>query len=150
MKSQIIKKLDGKFLDRLKRSIATNPKINVGFPSGGPVEESGTPVALVAAVHEFGSQHVPERSFLRAGIRDGADQQVRLNRRNLAAVARNEMSVQEALGQLGEMAVSQVKQTIASGDFVPLKEATIARKGSSAPLIDTGQMHQSVAWEYEK
>ena len=54
---------------------------------------------------------------------------------------------EQALGQLGEMTKGDVQTEIRSGDFAPLKPATIKRKGSSRPLIDTGQMVQSIAWE---
>ncbi len=122
--------------------------VNVGVPEGKR-EEDGTPVAMIAAVHEFGSpsQGIPERPFLRVAVQRNRQKYVRLNRINLVKMLRGQATVDQALGQLGEMAKGDVQTEIRSGDFAPLKPATIKRKGSSRPLIDTGQMVQSIAWE---
>lgn len=50
----------------------------------------------------------------------------------------------KALTQLGVFWEGKIKQTFRDGVFAPLRPATIARKGSSKPLIDSGQLRQSV------
>jgi hypothetical protein len=45
------------------------------------------------------------------------------------------------------MGASRVKVKILDGDFEPNAPSTIAKKGSSHPLIDTGQEKNSVTWE---
>ena len=104
---------------------------------------------MIAAVHEFGSPShgIPERPFLRVAVQRNRQKYVRLNRINLVKMLRGQATVDQALGQLGEMAKGDVQTEIRSGVFAPLKPATIKRKGSSRPLIDTDQMEQSVAWE---
>ncbi len=146
---KVLKDIDPKALDRLRqRLIGKNRVVNVGVPEGKK-ESDGTPVAMIAAVHEFGSpsQGIPERSFLRASVQRNRQKYVRLNRINLVKMLHGQMSAEQALGQLGEMAKGDVQTEIRSGDFAPLKAATIKRKDSSRPLIDTGQMVQSIAWE---
>lgn len=146
---KVLKDIDPKALDRLRqRLVGDNRVVNVGVPEGKR-EEDGTPVAMIAAVHEFGSpsQGIPERPFLRAAVQRNRQKYVRLNRINLVKMLRGQATVEQALGQLGEMAKGDVQTEIRSGDFAPLKPATIKRKGSSRPLIDTGQMVQSIAWE---
>jgi phage gpG-like protein len=100
-------------------------------------------------VHEFGSPErgIPERPFLRTTIQANKGKYVQLNRKNLVAVLNKTMTVEQALGQLGAVAAGDVQAQIASGGFAPLKAATIKRKGSSKPLIDTGQLRQSITWE---
>ena len=145
----VLKDIDPKALDRLRqRLVGDNRVVNVGVPEGKR-EEDGTPVAMIAAVHEFGSpsQGIPERPFLRVAVQRNRQKYVRLNRINLVKMLRGQATVDQALGQLGEMAKGDVQTEIRSGDFAPLKPATIKRKGSSRPLIDTGQMVQSIAWE---
>jgi hypothetical protein len=149
VKVKILKDINAKAFDELRARIkADHSKINVGIPAGKN-EDDGTPVALIAAVHEFGSPEkgIPERPFLRTTIQENREKYVQLNRRNLVAVLNGKMSVEQALGQLGEVAKGDVQAKIASGGFAPLKAATIKRKGSSKPLIDTGQMRQSIEWE---
>lgn len=146
---KVLKDIDPKALDRLRqRLVGDNRVVNVGVPEGKR-EEDGTPVAMIAAVHEFGSpsQGIPERPFLRVAVQRNRQKYVRLNRINLVKMLRGQATVDQALGQLGEMAKGDVQTEIRSGVFTPLKEATKKRKGSSRPLIDTGQMVQSIAWE---
>lgn len=147
--TRIIKDIDPSAIDRLKARLTRDGRVvNVGFPEGKR-EPDGTPVALVAAVHEFGAPSVgiPERPFLRIAIQRNRLKYVRLNRINLVKMLRGQTTVEEALGQLGEMAKGDVQTEIRNGDFTPLRPATIRRKGSSQPLIDTGQMIQSTSWE---
>ena len=93
------------------------------------------------------------------------------------------MSLEQALGQLGEMAKGHVQKKIGYGQFAPLDPKTIAarqrarsaefnaklrRKAASEPttekgkkhrartggaidrpLIDSGQLIQSITWEIE-
>lgn len=146
---KILKDIDFRKFDELKRRLMTGKRaVNVGIPEG-PKEEDGTPVAMIAAVHEYGApEHgIPERPFLLVAIQKNRQKYVRLNRINLVKMLHGQMDEGQALGQLGEMAKGDVQLEIRNGDFTPLNPATIKRKGSSRPLIDTGQMVQSIAWE---
>lgn len=146
--AKLLKSSDLKSFDELKRRLIGERLVRVGFPQG-KTEADGTPVAMIAAVHEFGSpeQGITERSFMRSSIRANAQKYVRLNKVNLVRIVRGQLTADQALGQLGEMAKGDMQQTIRAGDFAPLKQATIDRKGSSKPLIDTSQMVQSVSYE---
>lgn len=151
MTAKIIKDFDGKFLDRLKAALTGKRErvVNVGFPASAK-EPDGTSTAFIAAVHEFGSEHVPERSFMRTSLEANRSKRTALNEQNLKKVLNGGMSVNAALRQLGLMASRDIKKQIKNGSYAPLKAATIKRKGSSKPLIDTGQMRQSVTYELEK
>jgi hypothetical protein len=147
--TRILKDIDKAAIDRLKQRLIQDGRVvNVGVPEGKH-EADGTPVAMIAAVHEFGSpsRGIPERPFLRVAVQRNRLTYIRLNRINLVKMLRGQMTADQALGQLGEMAKGDVQTEIRNGDFAPLKPATIRRKGSSKPLIDTGQIVQSIAWE---
>lgn len=148
--SRVIKDIDPKKLQELRKLFGNQPTtVNVGFPaSAGTHDDAGVPVATVAAFHEFGTERTPERSFLRGGIRNNRGEHLRMSRQLLKKVVSDAMPFSQALGLLGEAAKGFVQKEITNGDFVPLTEATIRRKGSTKPLIDSGQMRQSVAWEY--
>jgi hypothetical protein len=109
------------------------------------------PMAMIAAVHEFGSpEHgIPERSFLRGGIRRGIPKFQRLNILNLRCVLLGSKTIEQAIGQLGAVAAGEVKREFTAGTFAPNRPATIARKGSSRPLIDSGSLRQSITWVVE-
>ncbi|WP_252715295.1 hypothetical protein [Acinetobacter junii] len=48
---------------------------------------------------------------------------------------------------LGMQAAADVQMYMVNGKFAPLKAKTIKRKGSSKPLIDTGQLRQSITYK---
>lgn len=124
-----------------------NAHVVVGVPDDPKKGSEGVTLAQVAAVHEFGTDTIPRRSF----IADTADE----NRRRYAKfLASHEVSVltgrqtrRGALNLLGLVMVGDVKRRISAGIAPPLKPETIRRKGSSTPLIDTGQLRNSIMHE---
>jgi hypothetical protein len=141
-----------------------NRTVLVGVPQGATAKkrikhagkpdeivETDTNLAVIAAVHEFGSpeQGIPERSFLRAGVRAGVPKFNRLNEANLRAVVLGTKTVDQSINLLGVVAVGEVQRQIRHGQYEPLKQATIDRKGSSKPLIDTAQLIQSQTYVVE-
>jgi phage gpG-like protein len=115
-------------------------------------------VAALATIHEFGKVIrkkdgsevvIPQRSFIRAAI----DEHVGKLQRTATAVGQGvllgKFSVGQALNLLGEQATGIMKQRIADGLSPPNRPSTIARKGSSKPLIDSGQLRGSVTHKAE-
>lgn len=147
--AKIAKDFDYKLINKLRKQLGQdNRVVKVGVPATAEPQPDGTPMVLVAAVHEFGSpkNNIPERSFIRSAVNENHDEYVRLNKINFVALIKNKITVEIALSRLGEMAKSHMQQKIRKGDFVPLKESTIKAKGSSAPLIDTGNLIQSITY----
>ncbi|BBE09718.1 Uncharacterized protein MCB1EB_1557 [Mycoavidus cysteinexigens] len=102
--------------------------------------------AQIAAVHEFGASNkgIPARPFLRSTLirnkqvyTDGLATQMRKS-------VRQKQSPEQAYQVVGLKAASNVQHEIRHGTHKPLKAATIQRKKSSQPLIDIGQLHQSI------
>lgn len=103
----------------------------------------------VAAVHEFGAPAagIPQRSFIRATV-DLKAAEIQATRDKLAAqVAEGKITAQVALERLGAFVQGIVQARIAEGIGPALKPGTIARKKSSKPLIDTGQLRSAVTWK---
>lgn len=115
-------------------------------PGGGEHGGGGLTVAEIGSVHEFGLGTAPERSFIRASFDANADAYVRLatqlSRR--AVDSPHAGAVRFALQVLGERALADIIRRINAGIPPALAEATVARKGSSKQLIDTGQLKQSL------
>lgn len=124
--------------------------VRVGLPDTMH-EQAKLTIAEIGAIHEYGAPgaNIPERPFLNPALREGVMQMERLSKVLLFEVQNGEITKQAALERLGELGVRLVQQKIRNGAFVPLKASTIARKGSSKPLIDTGQMMQSVTFSIE-
>jgi hypothetical protein len=126
-------------------------RLEIGIPEG-PTERTGASLAKIAAAHVFGTSdgRIPQRDFLRPAIQKNLGALTDLTKANLARAAAGEMGMDIALGQVGAMAVGNVQDEIVNGSFVPNAPATIRRKKSSKPLIDTGSMRQSVMWRVTK
>ncbi|QQP86940.1 phage virion morphogenesis protein [Entomomonas asaccharolytica] len=126
-----------------------NKHVVVGVPASNNSRSDGVTNALIAAVHELGvpELNIAERSFLRASLTGNQGKYIRLNAENFKRVLNHQMSIDQALNVLGLIAAGDVKAFIANGDFTPLKPETIKRKGSSKPLIDTGELRQSITYE---
>lgn len=149
MSVRVLKPLDPHALAHIKETISLSKQtVKVGIPAGAK-EVDGTSTALIAAANEFGvpSKGIPERPFIRTGIKNGMPNFKRLNRINVVKICQGEQSIDGAYEQLGVMAVGEIKKSIKTGNWVANDPATIKAKGSSKPLIDTGNMLQSVNYE---
>lgn len=131
--------------------------VKVGFPQearpGHPEKEGTHPIAKemsevaeIAAFQEFGTQHIPARPFFRQAIDNNKDALGVFIKREYDEVLLGVRSVYDGISRIGEWMSAKVKRTITTGDFKPLSPITIARKKSSRPLIDSGQMRQSVTY----
>ena len=103
-------------------------------------------VADVAMFNEFGLG-VPERSFIRAWYDEQLEENKAKFRKLQAAVLRDELTQEQAFKQLGLVFVGDIQRRISNGIPPANAESTIARKGSSTPLINTGQLRSAVASE---
>jgi hypothetical protein len=103
--------------------------------------------AQVASVHEFGLGNVPERSFIRGTVDERAKGISRIARKGARAVLAGTATTRFALEVLGIFVQGAIRRRISRGIPPPLKEATKRRKGSSMPLIDTGQLRGSIDYE---
>jgi hypothetical protein len=90
---------------------------------------------------------IPERSFIRSTIDEHAEQYHELVKKLAGMVIDGKMMTRQALGLLGARVVADIKRRIQRGIDPPLKQATIDRKHSSKPLIDKGQLLNSITHE---
>ncbi len=105
----------------------------------------------LATVHEFGTGSVPERSFLRSTMTKNEKKYAALAARVAKGLVESRFDLVDGLSLLGEAVVSDVKGRIEKNQLgVPLSERTIKRKGSSTPLIDTGQLKNSITYQVRR
>lgn len=132
-----------KALADISAKVKTAAEVDVGFLEGATYPD-GTSVPLVAAVQEFGapSRGIPPRPFFRDMIKDKSPEWPDAIGNLLVA---NRYDTKKTLGQAGVAIEGQLKEAITKFDGVPLKPATIARKGFDKQLIDSGVMLRSVS-----
>lgn len=144
---------DNGLLDRI-RSTARNftSKVEVGYLNGAMHKPSITskaarPIALseLAAIHELGLG-VPKRPFIEPSLKANRKKYLAYAGRQITPIIRRRQSLNNTWQTIGTMAVADIQKYMLTATFTPLSPVTIARKGSSKPLIDTGQMRQSITY----
>jgi hypothetical protein len=111
--------------------------------------DSGLTVGELATIHEFGLG-VPERSFIRAWFDQERPAILEALRAAHKQVLLGKLTPQRAGEVLGMRWAGQVQKFISDGRVKPeLAEATIKAKGSSVPLIDSGQLRSAITWLVE-
>lgn len=113
-----------------------------------PHEDSDLTVLDIATIHEFGAPAagIPQRSFVRATVDEHRADIARIQRALAARVIAGKLDVRGALEQLGAKVVGLIQTRIAAGIAPPNAPATVERKGSATPLVDSGQLRGSVTY----
>lgn len=108
--------------------------------------EDGTPTVVVAAVHEFGSNdgRIPSRSYLRSTYDENRRKYEQMVAKEARNVAKGVGTAKQAMFKTGETLRADIISKIKGGIPPPLSQRTIDAKGSSVPLIDTGQLIASI------
>lgn len=95
--------------------------------------------------NEYGtSRGIPARPFLRNTLYENERKWSLDVGDKLSALLNGNGNVKSIGFTLGETMVRDIRRTIDAGHFAPLAKSTIARKGHSKPLIDTGDMYSSI------
>jgi phage gpG-like protein len=131
--------------------------VEIGIFSGA-TREDGSDMLEIAYTHEFGGKStvdtdegpvqiwVPERSYLRAWFDQNTTALQDTAERLLGQVLDGKITGHAALDAIGGYAATHIQQFMVDLKHPPNAPITIARKGSSNPLIDTGQLMNSVTW----
>lgn len=140
--------LDGMRLKRLIKELE-KCSVDVGFneSSGSYVTEEGEEltVAQVAAWNEFGTERSPARPFMRQTATNSKAKITKHANKALKSAIHGG-GAKEVLNSVGAFTKGRMQKEIRNGDFAPNAPYTIAKKGSSKPLIDTGRMRQSIVY----
>ncbi len=137
-----------KFLEQMRKRVGGDTDILVGVPKDAqPYPEDGTPVAMVAAAHEFGNAQVPERSFLRSTFDEQQKNYIKMASKLFKKAVDGKIDAEQIADLIGLEAAADVVDKINAIQTPPNTDATILKKGSSNPLVDTGHLKQSIRHE---
>lgn len=141
---------------RLQKLGVSSLTVGVHEKDGSDQHEGSTAtIADIGMFHEFGTtdsegeEIVPERSWLRSTL----DNDKSAIKRSIAQVARRitsnkvRMDPRIGIGIVGLDIQRRMQARIRKGISPPLSDARIKQKGSTVPLIDTGQFIQSITFE---
>ena len=153
----------GEGLRSLKVRVKELEKLNVfiGWLESAQYDD-GTPVAGVAAVHEFGSpkMNIPPRPFFRVAIADNKDKWSELLRKGAKQIINGNATAEQVMELLGLKASGDVKIAIKGVSQPALKQSTIDARASkkagggsignlSKPLVEEAIMINSVTYEVQ-
>lgn len=136
----------------LQKQRFAGPHVNVGVqgPSALAAHAQGeTTVVEIASYHEFGRGHNPERSFIRETFDINQFGYAEMMRKLADQVVTGRRTPKFALSLVGMKVESDIKRRIEAGIPPPLSPVTIARKGSSKQLVDSGQLKSSITHAVE-
>lgn len=108
--------------------------------SSSAMEASGTTSAHIIKI--------PERSFMRSTFSENEKSYKASIFRILKKLIKGEGDAKTMMGRFGQKVQNQIQAKIVSIQDPPNAKSTIRKKGSSNPLVDSGQMLQSIRWEY--
>lgn len=138
------------FLSKLARKLTGRMESAIGFPAG----KSGSAIVMRAVWNEFGtSRGIPERPFMRQGIKRYSNGEFRPDAaKAMKGIVLGRAGTRAYLEKMSIVIVGKIQQSITSGGWVAntpatIKAKTVNGKKGTTPLIDTGEMRQSVTYE---
>lgn len=140
--------------------------VKVGFPEGfdpgqpskgdGNVRDASE-ILVIGATHEFGTDRagknhnvtIPERSFLRSSFDEDKERNSRVIEKAYHSILSRRATVAQALGLVGLFVGGRVKKKLRDLRMPPLAPSTLRKRrgGSDNPLVDTGQLVNSIQHE---
>lgn len=132
-------------------AIADLKKVGVktGLQSDAGVNNDNVSIVEYAAFNEFGTATIPARPFIASTADDKRVSWSAVMDKMVGEAVLGKVSVKYALEIVGQKMESDIKTKITTLREPKNADSTIALKGSSNPLIDTGTMRNSVRYLVE-
>lgn len=134
-------------IHKIETALKGPSKVKVGLPAG----KADSDIVSIAIWNHFGtSRGIPPRPFITVAMYKGRGE-IRMNLRKIAYnVTVNGKPMTPELQKLGVYGAGKIQDQIASNMPPANAPSTIAQKGSSRTLIDTGRMRQSITWALDE
>ena len=132
--------------------------VKVGLPADkttGKAYKGGASILQVGAQHEYGTEKMPARSFLRMPFELKATEINIFIQSEFKKVLEGKSTAEKALGRVGVMTTNISKEAFRTngfGQWAELSPITIAIKekaGKTTPLIWSGLLRNSITWSVE-
>tara|TARA_R110000772_G_scaffold24212_12_gene64170 strand:- start:5220 stop:5696 length:477 start_codon:yes stop_codon:yes gene_type:complete len=130
-------------IEKALKEFMTDKYVTVGIhEDAGQHEDDGITNAQLGATMEFGTDNgnIPARPWLRPGVESGNEEYLNI----ITDSIESGEPLEKALEIVGVVAVAKAQQYMIDLKSPANAPQTIARKGSSNPLIDTGSLKSSV------
>lgn len=119
--------------------------------------DNGMTLAEIALINEFGTTKagrnhkvtIPSRPFMRQAADKNEKEWLDFSENVVGKMIDKGAGAGQAYNIIGQKVEGDIKEIFVTGDFAPNAPATIAKKGSDTPLIDTGKLRQSIRYRIE-
>lgn len=151
MTAKVVQKNPG-WLAKLLKSYENKEVLAVGYPAsetGGIRYPDGTPVVLVAAVNNYGSQSmgIPARPFMQEGSKAALSGDAgKVAAELVPLLNQGKVTVAEILRQMGPYAEASFKGVFTGVAWTENADYTVEKKGSAQPLIDTSLLRNTLTY----
>lgn len=142
-------------LEEMLKGLGKRHYVDIGIlGETNETTEGGLTLAGIGAVHEFGTDRagrgnstvIPERSFIRMPLETGQSQiKAAVEPHMKKDIAEGNIKhIFQMIGLAGEARIQEAFESGGFGEWEPLVESTIERKGSDSILIDTGALRKAI------
>lgn len=132
------------------RKLMKNMSVIAGLPKGSGSYQDGISIVEVGAINEFGTNKIPARSFVRVPIQNAKKSIFKLVALESKKLYSLKSSVSISLETIGIMMSDKMKESFTNNNWKENAPYTVEKKGSSTPLINSGQLRQSITFEVRK
>lgn len=154
MVRNVVVDTDMGFTKAIQKLISTQKKqILIGVQEGSKThlqvknsrkQPAGVSIAEYAAKNEFGTEKIPQRSFMRSTFDEKIKEIEKILFQQIGLAIDDKITIQQAYDRVGLAVTGMIQEKIVAIRTPPNSAKTIALKGSSNPLIDFGQMIASI------
>ncbi len=123
--------------------------VSIGVFSDSGSEPNGTSLIDVAIWNEYGTSRIPQRPFMRIASDNNNEKWSDMAHQMVDMVTDGSINARQAKNVIGVQAVGDIQEVIGSNALQANAPGTIKKKGSAAPLIDTGRLRQSIKFKVE-
>lgn len=124
--------------------VTTDKFVTVGVHQDENARPSDTMTnARLGAIQHFGNEHIPARPWLDVGVASASQEIID----TIADAIDDGEPMDVALNRVGLVAVAGVQNYMDELSTPANAPSTIANKGTNNPLIDTGELKQSVNYK---
>jgi hypothetical protein len=123
-----------------------NEEIKIGFINGSP-HVGGVSSVDLAQWLSHGTATIPARPFLEEGIQDGQPEISKMIERHYKTIVERGAKDPTGLHAIAVTAVGAIKKFVFGDHYkstIPNAKSTALAKGSDTPLVDTGQLVNSL------
>lgn len=147
-----------KILAEIKK--AKSMTVKVGLPadkvSNKAYGNTGMSVMQIGGMHEYGTEHMPQRSFLRMPFELKSTEVDKFIQAEFRKVIEGKSTAEKAMNRVGAMASNIAKEAFRSNGFGQWSELSLITKaikekaGKQTPLVWSGLLRNSITWSIQQ